>query len=335
MTVRESLLLAPHTSFHIGGPARFFVEVSSEEAIRATVALARTRSLPLLLLGGGSNILVPDMGVEAVVMKVLIDGLAFEDDTIIAGAGVSWEALVSLATQHELWGIENLAGIPGSVGGALVQNIGAYGAELADTFAWAEVLDLPSGELKRLDAPSAQLAYRTSLFKQQKNLVILRVALRLSREGTPRLTYPDLARVEGAGVSLATPGEIATAVRAIRAGKFPLGSAGGTAGSFFKNPVVTAAHAATLCVRFPGIPQFPQADGRVKLSLAWLLDHALALKGFSMGRARLYEKHPLVILALDGAQANEVNALADEVARRVYEATGIMIEREVETFGIG
>lgn len=334
MLVRESTLLAPHTSFHIGGPARFFIEVFGDADICEVATFAHERSLSLLPLGGGSNILVPDEGVEAVVAKILIGGLAFADDTLIAGAGVSWEALVSLAEERELWGVENLAGIPGSVGGALVQNIGAYGAELADTFLWADTFDFLSGQTIRITAANAALGYRSSLYKQQKNLVILRVALRLSLTAKPNLAYADLARVEGEGVPLATPKEIAAAVRAIRAGKFPPGSAGGTAGSFFKNPVVTAEHAAALRVRFPGILQFPQADGRVKLPLAWILDHALGLKGFSMGRAWLYEKQPLVVLAKGGAQASEVDALAQYVAARVYEATGIVIEREVETFGM-
>jgi len=333
MTVRESFLLAPHTSFHIGGPVRLFVEASSAEDVRAAVALAHARSLPFLPLGGGSNILVPDEGVEAVVAKILLDNIVFDGDMVVAGAGVSWEAFVSSAAERGLWGVENLAGIPGSVGGALVQNIGAYGAELADTFAWTEALNTQSGEITRLTAPDVRLAYRTSLFKERRELIILRVALALSSTGEPNLAYADLARAQEVGVALTTPHELATTVRAIRATKFPPSSEGGTAGSFFKNPVVTHQEAAVLAERFPGIPQFLQSEGGAKVSLAWILDHALALKGFSVGKARLYERQPLVVVTDVGAQAADVDALACEVARRVHEATGITIEREVETFG--
>src|SRR3989344_4135316 len=333
MTVRESLPLAPYTSFHIGGPARFFIEVSSAEDVCAAVAFAHERRLSLLLLGGGSNIRLPDAGIEAVVARIRVDGIAFDGDRVVAGAGVPWETLVSSVAARGLWGIENLAGIPGSVGGALVQNIGAYGAELADTFVWAEVLNTQSGEIVRLATPDVRLAYRTSLFKERRELIILRVALSLSSTGEPNLAYADLARAQEAGVALTTPHELATTVRAIRATKFPPSSEGGTAGSFFKNPVIPTEHAMALAVRFPGIPQFSQEGGGVKVSLAWLLDHALSLKGFAHGRVRLYQHQPLVMVAAEGATAGDGDALACEVARRGQTAAGIAIEREVETFG--
>ncbi|MDP2593826.1 MAG: FAD-binding protein [bacterium] len=361
MTVREDVVLAPYTSLSIGGPARFLIEAACEQDVREVALFAVSKHLPLVPLGGGTNILVPDVGIDAVVLTLCADDIIFEPDEasaksgepqddgtvlLIASAGASWDALVKAAGERELWGIENLAGIPGRAAGALVQNIGAYGAELADVFAWADVLDLRSGERLRLIAPEAQLGYRSSRFKRERHLLIMRVALRLARAGVPRLAYADLARAQGAGASLTTPGDIGTAVRSIRADKFPKWGEGylegtahpsrkateGTAGSFFKNPVISEEHARAVRERFPSTPQFPQEDGRVKIALAWLLDHALALKGFSVGRARLYEKQPLVIVASEGATAGEVDALAREVAERVHEATSIVIEREVETF---
>jgi len=362
MTVREDVVLAPYTSLSIGGPAHFLIEAACESDVREAALFAASKHLPLVPLGGGTNILVPDDGVDAVVLTIRADDYVFlpdeasaksgepQDDGVVwlvASAGVSWDALVQAAGERELWGIENLAGIPGRAAGALVQNIGAYGAELADVFAWADVLNIRSGECLRLASPEAQLGYRSSRFKRERHLVIMRVALRLARAGVPRLAYADLARAQGAGASLTTPRDIGTAVRSIRADKFPKWGGGylegtahpsrkateGTAGSFFKNPVISEEHARAVSERFPGIPQFPQEDGRVKIALAWLLDHALALKGFSVGRARLYEKQPLVIVATTGARATDIDMLANEVARRVLGATGITIEREVETFG--
>ncbi|KKW45369.1 MAG: UDP-N-acetylenolpyruvoylglucosamine reductase [Parcubacteria group bacterium GW2011_GWB1_57_6] len=232
-----------------------------------------------------------------------------------------------------MFGIENLAGIPGTVGGATVQNIGAYGAELADVFEYADTIDRTTGVHARIGKKDAALAYRTSFFKNNRNCIITAVALRFSSAGAPNISYPDLARARSAGEPLAAPADIARAVRAIRAKKFPRNDAEGTAGSFFKNPVVSRELADSLRARFPDLPTFPQEDGRVKLALAWLLDHALSLKGYAGGPVRLYEKQPLVVVARAGARAHDVEALARHIAERVQKELGIGIEREVELFG--
>ena len=333
--VRERVSLAPLTSFRIGGPARFFIEAEDEHRVREACVCARERQLPLLPLGGGSNILVPDAGVEAVVVKVTVGGIAYdaEHGLLQAGAGVSWDQVVRYATSHGLWGIENLAGIPGSAGGALVQNIGAYGAEVSHVFAHAEAIDTTTGALVRVGHADARLGYRTSVFKERRELIIVRIALTLAREGASNLTYTDLLRAKSQGIPLATPHDIAGAVRAIRAEKFPTPPEGGTAGSFFKNPSLCPEDVERLRRQYPALPLYPQSDGRTKVSLAWILDHILTLKGHAKGRAHLYEKQPLVIVAEEGAHAGEVDALAREVAERVYGTTGIAIEREVETFG--
>lgn len=337
MKIEEHVSIAPFTTFHIGGEARFFIEAHTEKDIEDAIAFARESGLPLHPLGGGSNVLVPDAGVEGVVLKIALGDIAFEEDgadtLLIAGAGARWEDVVDCAVARGLFGVENLAGIPGTVGGAAVQNIGAYGAELADAFAHADVIDRATGIARRIDHAEAAFAYRTSLFKMHRELIITRVALRLTPRATPNVAYPDLVRAQAAGTPLATPSEIARAIRAIRAAKFPQDADEGTAGSFFKNPVISRERAEEFAKQFPEAPQFVQKDGSVKIPLAWLLDHALELKGFSKGAARLYEKQPLVIVARAGARAEEVDALAQEVAARVFAATGIAIEREVEIFG--
>ena len=337
MKEREHVLLAPFTTFRIGGLARIFREVSSEEEIKETIAYARDHNLPLYPLGAGSNVLVPDDGVEGVVMKIAFDDIAFEDrgdkTLLIAGAGALWEKIVDVASGRNLFGIENLAGIPGTAGGAAVQNIGAYGAELADVFEYADVFDAVTGKGGRVTRTEAEFAYRTSFFKTHRTAIIVCVALNLSKNEKVNLAYPDLARAHTEGVSLETPSDVATAVRAIRMKKFPHAPEEGTAGSFFKNPIISRELADSLALRFSGLPLFPQDNGMVKVSLAWILDHILTLKGFSKGKVRLYEEQPVIVVARAGATADEVNVFADEIAERVFDATGIRIEREVELFG--
>jgi len=334
---KDQVSLAPFTTFHIGGSARLLAEIHTEEDLKAAFALARERGLPLFVLGAGSNVLVPDAGVEGVVARVMIGGIshedAGEDELLVAGAGVLWDDVVDAAAARGTYGIENLAGIPGTLGGAVVQNIGAYGAELKDVFEYADATDRTTGASRRIQRSDAAFAYRDSVFKAHRELVVTQVALRLKKRSEPNIAYADLARARELGTPLATPREIVRAVRDIRALKFPSGAGEGTAGSFFKNPVISSAQAEALRERFPGMPLFPQGGGRAKVALAWLLDHALSLKGYAEGSVRCYEKQPLVIVAQSGATARDVHAFADSIAARVLTETGIAIEREVESFG--
>lgn len=338
MIVREHVSLAPYTTLKIGGPARFFIDVENEEEIREATRFAREQHLSLYVLGEGSNVLVPDIGVEGVVVKIGLRDITTEDQNesilITAGAGALWDVVVDEASAHDFFGIENLGGIPGSIGGAVVQNIGAYGAELSTIFEYADVLDSQTLVERRIQVAEANFAYRSSFFKTHPELIIMRVALRLQKKSEANLTYPDLIRARTNGVLLSSAREVAQAVRAIRALKFPQATEGGSAGSFFKNPTISLELSKSLSVRFPGLPVFPQKNDSVKISLAWLLDRGLSLKGLTNGFARLYENQPLVIVARNGACAADIDALAIEVAARVYDAIGIHIEREVETFGI-
>ncbi len=335
MNVETSVPLAPLTTFRIGGLARVYIPIHTEEEAESAVALARDRGLPLFVLGAGSNILIPDSGFDGVVLHMQMREMTIEDRgehaELIAGAGALWEDVVDAACVHGLHGIENLAGIPGTLGGAAVQNIGAYGAEFAPVFAYADVLDSTTGAKRRITKEEALFAYRTSTFKQHSELVITRIALTLKKNASLHTQYADLAQVVESGVALATPADVAKVVRAIRARKFPAGKDEGTAGSFFKNPIITQALAASLVEQFPGLPTFPLENGMVKIPLAWILDHVLSLKGYAKGPVRLYEKQPLVLVAQAGARSADVDALANDICARVYEATQITIEREVET----
>lgn len=332
MRIQEDEPLASHSTFRLGGAAVAYCEASSIEEVHAARKESFARGLPLLPLGGGSNILVPDAGVRALVVRFVGETMSTDKEgLLLADAGASWDAVVSFAAEHGLWGIENLAGIPGTAGGAAVQNIGAYGAELSQVFAYVEAVNIETGVLERIEKENARFGYRDSVFKKRPELFITRVALILNKKGIPNLSYADVAAAVTAA-PLDTPGRIGDAVRSIRRRKFPEGGLR-TAGSFFRNPEVSSAKARELQEKFPMLPTFPQPDDSVRISLAWLLDNGLGLRGYTRGRVRLFEKQPLVLVAEDGATAREVDELADEVAERVHTTFGVTLLREVETFG--
>ena len=331
MELREQVPLSQLTTFKIGGIARYVATCSSVADIQEATNFAKEHNLPFTTIGGGSNLLVADGGYAGVVIHMQLYGLTCTDDgLVVAGAGVVWDDVVREAGARGLWGIENLAGIPGTTGASPVQNIGAYGAELADTLVYVDVFDTASGATLRLTKEECALGYRESRFKQEPNLLITSVALQLSRDGTPRVAYKDLAARIEKGDVLNSPISIAEAVRAVRANKFPDLQTHGTGGSFFKNPVITEEAFIKLQSKYEGIPGFPTAEG-VKVPLAWILDNVLHLRGYKLGRASLFERQPLVLVTEEGATAEDVDALALDVAQKVFAATKINIEREVRT----
>jgi UDP-N-acetylmuramate dehydrogenase len=328
MLIEENIPLSPLTTFKIGGPARYFTRVQTQEELRAALAFAQKNNLPVLLLGGGSNLLVADTGWKGLVIKIELRGIAEQNGLLVVEAGEEWDALVEHAVRQDLWGVENLSGIPGTVGAAPVQNIGAYGVELAHTVEFVEALEVSTGAVRRFAKGECGFGYRTSRFKREPGcFVVLRVGLRLVQSGAPNTTYRDLAeRFQDAQPTISAVRE---AVLAIRKQKFPDLTQEGTAGSFFLNPVLSTERAAQLAHEYPGLPLFP-APGGTKVALAWLLDKALSLKGVRRGRARLFERQPLVVVAERGASAKEVKELADFVCTQVQQNLGITIEPEVQ-----
>jgi UDP-N-acetylmuramate dehydrogenase len=331
VSIEENISLAPFTTFGIGGRAHFFCRASSLEEIKQALAFAKEKTLPILVLGGGSNVLLPDEGWSGIVVKIELRGMAIEekeDQLLIVGAGESWDATVAYAISHNLWGIENLSGIPGTAGGAVVQNIGAYGAAISEVVAFVDVFDRERAVVERLSAKDCQFNYRDSLFKHGEKYIVLTAALRLSKKATPNLSYAGLKDRMGT-----LSGELQTirdTVRAIRGEKFPDLEKEGTAGSFFKNPIISEEEADRLRAQFPGMPLFPVPESRgIKLPLAYMLDKGLHLRGFCEGNARLFEQQPLVIAAKRGATAEEVIRLAQLVQKKVQEAYNIVIEPEV------
>jgi UDP-N-acetylmuramate dehydrogenase len=336
MQLEENIALAPLTTFHLGGPARFFVTAKTVDDVRNAISFANDlpaqagKNLPTFILGGGSNTLVGDEGFAGVVIKIEIAGIEESGTMLIAGAGENWDALVAYAVEKNLWGIENLSGIPGTVGGAVVQGIGAYGASVGQTLAWVEVFDRETEEVKKMSNAECRFDYRDSFFKHDhERHIVLRAAFELSPSPTPNVSYKDLAaRFNDSSMDLKA---IRDAVLDIRKGKFPDIAVEGTAGSFFKNPIMSREQADELKKRYPEMPLFamPETDG-IKVPLAWLLDKALSMHGTHVGGARLFEKQALVIAANRNASAHDVKELAALVQKKVFDELEIKIEPEVK-----
>ena len=334
----EHVPLSSLTTFKIGGDARYVFTCESVEDIVTALTFARESGLPWYVIGGGSNILASDEGYDGVIICPVIKGMRFEfsGDSCLAavGAGEMWDELVQESVSRELWGLENLAGIPGLVGGAPVQNIGAYGADVSNTIRSVEALDTSTLTIKLFSKEECMFEYRDSFFKQNPTYIITNVTFELVKNGTPHTNYADLTAYERAGNPLTTPMQIAEAVRSIRAKKFPDISVSGTAGSFFKNPMIEEAQYKELKEKYSELPGFSVLNTtQVKIPLAWILDHVLQLRGYTKGPVRCFEQQPLVIVVEHGATKKMVDVFSNEIEMLVKDATGISIEREVRTLG--
>ncbi|BAL94752.1 UDP-N-acetylmuramate dehydrogenase MurB [Rubrivivax gelatinosus IL144] len=326
--------LREHNSFGLPAVARTLVRVRSEADVRRVVDHPEFGRAPKLILGGGSN-LVLTRDVDAVVLKIEIEGRRLvaetEDAWIVeAGAGERWHDVVAWTLDQGLPGLENLALIPGTVGAAPVQNIGAYGVELKDRFHSLDAVDLITGRSVTLDAAMCRFGYRDSLFKQDLagKSVVTRVRLRLPKPWVPALGYLDLERkMAETGDTHPSARTIFDWVCAIRRAKLPDPAAIGNAGSFFKNPVVSAEQCRDIIGRDPEIVHYPLPDGSVKLAAGWLID-ACGWKGKSVGRAGVYERQALVLVNRGGASGAEVVTLARAIQESVYGRFGIRLEPE-------
>lgn len=355
MTIHENVGLAQYTTLGVGGAARWFVETGDEEEILAAVRFARVQGVGCFLMGGGSNLLVSDEGFDGVVVRLRGKAPQWEDTgdgtgRITASAGADWESVVRLAVEKNGAGVECLAGIPGSVGGTPVQNVGAYGQEVSQTIASVRALDLVAEKAVELTSAECGFGYRRSIFNstEKGRYAITRVEYRLASGGKPLLEYRDVKQYFAErGVARPTLAETAAAVREIRARKGMLLLADDadshSAGSFFKNPVVTvdvlARLAAVAGCRVADVPQFPAGWGYtaedcvVKLSAAWLIELAGFRKGYAMGQAGLSTKHVLAIVNRGGSTAAEIVALRDAVIDGVRARTGIRLEQEPVVLG--
>lgn len=335
--------MAAFTTFGIGGPARWFVQATSEAEIAEASDWAREQGVPLLVLGGGSNVLVADEGFPGLVLHVGLKGIARDGDLFRVGAGEVWDEFVELAVAANCAGIECLAGIPGTVGGTPVQNVGAYGQEAATIIERVRAFDLVERRFAEFTNAECGFAYRRSRFNStdRGRFIVTRVDYRLRQDGAPLVAYQDLKDHFAKGSTTPTLKETADAVRSIRRSKGMLLVEGDpdcrSAGSFFKNPAVTeeTAEGVRKVAANTGVSVqiFPADDGLVKIPAAWLIEQAGFAKGYMLGEAGISSRHTLALVNRGGATAKEILALAEKIRGEVEARFGIRLQREPELVG--
>lgn len=336
--MQENIPLGPLTTLKVGGIARYLARIESKEDLIAAVDFAHDEDLPIFVLGGGSNVLVADQGFKGVVLQMAVTEPAatFEESngivTCRVAAGIDWDAFVLDVCERGLSGVECLAGIPGLVGGTPVQNVGAYGQDVAETIVAVRALDMEAMSFVSLSAAECGFGYRKSIFNTSAKgrYVVMKVTFRFDAALRLELKYAELARhFEG---KTPTPMEVYHAVREIRHRKGMLLVEGDadcrSAGSFFKNPVVSEAVFAALAKEFGEVPHWDAGAGKVKMAAAWLLEKAGFYKGFAMGQAGISSKHTLAVVNRGEATTGEILALRDEIRRAVAEKFGVKLEQE-------
>lgn len=334
LTITEHVPLSSYTTLKVGGVAAYMATVETVEELRAALVFAKQTPVPPLVLAGGSNVLISDNGYQGLVIKIELKGRDYriEGDTceLRVGAGEVLDEVIKETVERGWWGLENLSAIPGSVGATPVQNVGAYGVEVADVIKCVEAIDRDTGEEKIFSKEACAFSYRSSHFKTEEGRawIITAVTFRLSKVPKPKLEYADVRYLKEEGESL-TPHVVRNAVIRIRATKFPDWTVVGTAGSFFKNPIIAEEQFRILKATFRELPGFEENDGRIKVSLGWILDKLCNLKGYCDGPLCLYDKQALVLVNKGGATAADIKKFSDTIKERVREKTNIVIESEV------
>jgi UDP-N-acetylmuramate dehydrogenase len=342
MLIKENVPLASLTTLQVGGPARYFAEARTIPEVGEAVNFSRLQDLPLFVLGGGSNLVISDAGWPGLVLRISISGI---EESVIngkrrfeVGAGELWDKFVSRAVVRNCAGIECLSGIPGSVGGTPVQNVGAYGQEVAETIESVLVLDLKRGDMRELCGEACAFSYRTSIFNtvERGRYIILRVTYDLIPDGLPHIEYADLKNHFAGWGEAPTLADTREAVRRIRGSKGMLVVASDedcrSAGSFFKNPILSADQLEELTRRAAAkklqVPSYPALEAQKKISAAWLVEHSGFSKGYRSGRVGLSRKHVLAIVNRGQATAADVVALKEHIQQRVEDLWRVRLEPE-------
>lgn len=333
LNIQKNIPLAQYATFKVGGPAEYFTVAASEEELIQAVEYAQENGLEVHMLGGGSNVLIDDAGIKGLVILNSLKGVRSEHkgETVLltAQAGEILDDVVEYTVKEGWWGIENFSHIPGTVGATPIQNVGAYGVEAKDVIASVRVFNTQTKDFEQLDASACAFGYRDSIFKsaQGKKYIVTAVTYSLSAVPDPKISYRDLQTYFKG--SIPTQTAIREAVVKIRAGKFPNWRTVGTAGSFFKNPIISQSQYGQLQTRYPELPAFIAEDGRVKISLGWMLDKVLGLRGFKKGNISTYKDQALVVIAEENATASEIKNFADEIVQKIKTEIGIDVEWEV------
>jgi UDP-N-acetylmuramate dehydrogenase len=340
MDLQHSVPLGPLTTIGIGGPARLYLRASSVDEIREALRWAEEQGERVLILAGGSNMLIDDAGFDGLVLHVDLRGITVESEdeyaTVRVGAGEPWDAFVAMAVGNGWAGIECLSGIPGSSGATPIQNVGAYGQDVSETIIRVEALDRTTGRVRDFTNWDCRFGYRSSLFKnyEKDRWVVLSVTYRLKVGGSASVRYPELQRyLDERGIANSDLQSVRDAVIAIRKRKGmvldPQDPDTRSDGSFFMNPIVSDAEYVAFAMRAgDAAPHFPDGAGQVKLSAAWLIEHAGFGKGFTHGNVGLSSKHTLAIINRGNGTAREVLELVRMIQEKVREAFGVEIHPE-------
>jgi UDP-N-acetylmuramate dehydrogenase len=331
--------LQPYNTLALQARASALVSVTSDQELADAFTWAAQNDLPVVPLGGGSNVVLA-RDLDALVVRQNtrgIETLYTSDDKVIlrVAAGENWHALVQWSLQHSLYGLENLALIPGNVGAAPMQNIGAYGVELQSCLLQVHAMHIADGRAITLSREKCEFGYRDSIFKHdlRDTLVITAVDLQLSRKPRLHTEYPALASLLRETVSEAvTPQDVFNAVVSIRRSKLPDPSIEPNAGSFFKNPLVATDHARELMEKFPGLPGYPQADGSVKLAAGWMIDHC-GWKGYREDDVGVHPEHALVIVNYGNENGERLLSMASEIAATVADTFAVQLVIEPRVYG--
>ncbi len=349
MKIQENIPLAPYTTLQVGGSARYFAEPADEDEIVEALGWARARSLPLFVLGGGSNLLVSDAGFDGLVLHMTLAGIeAHERDgrrVYSVGAGVDWDTFVARAVGDNCAGVECLSGIPGSVGGTPVQNVGAYGQDVSESITRVCAIDATTLERVEFDREACGFRYRQSRFNGNDlgRYILTRVDFSLQPGGAPKIAYAELQRhcnTQPDGAATPTLSQTREAVLQIRRTKGMVldehDADSRSAGSFFKNPVVSLAEYERIAAASSvAVPHFEAGAGQVKLAAAWLIEQAGIAKGFTLGPAAISSKHTLALVNLGGAMAADILRLKDLVQQRVRQRFSVELQPEPVMLGFG
>jgi UDP-N-acetylmuramate dehydrogenase len=351
--ILENVLLAPYTTLQIGGPARYFAEIGSEDDLLNALAFAERHQQPVFILGGGSNVLIADEGFSGLALRIAIKGIEWSDAgeqvLVIAGAGEDWDTFVSQCVERNLAGVECLSGIPGFVGGTPVQNVGAYGQDVSETIKSVRLYDRRAKSIIELSNEECRFGYRASIFNTiaRNRYIVLAVTFALSAMGDPAIRYPDVKNFFADRSTKPSLKDVREAVRTIRARKAMLLVPGDpdcrSAGSFFKNPIVTRemfekieviAKTQNMIREAERMPGFTTDDSKVKVPAAWLIERAGFHKGYQRGPVGISTKHTLAIVNRGGATARDVLGLVKEIQERVQQKFNVRLQPEPVFVGL-
>jgi len=352
LSIRENVTLAPYTTLGVGGPARFLVSVKHEEQVPEALDFARLHACPVFILGSGSNLLVSDAGFPGLIIRMEIRGIQPLDEEnsefVSVAAGEIWDNFVQRCVEQNLAGVECLSGIPGTVGGAPVQNIEAYGQEISDVILSIRSLDRDTNSIEELSGRDCDFGYRTSIFNttHRDRYIILKVAFSLRPYGKPRILYRDLEDYFSGRSKTPNIGEVRRAVVSIRESKGMLLHQTETdiksAGSFFKNPFLEHKQAVELenALRDKGhltstdtLPQYESPSGKIKIPAAWLVERAGFVKGYTSGNVGISSRHALALVNNGGAHAGEFIDLMRQIQEKVHSEFGIDLLPEPTLLG--